>query len=132
MKSNETTMFCAGKPLAAHKHGPDAHAIQTVLDLIGAEVCLQDILQIKFYILCRDSSPVFIAEIEPSICMFWVRPRSEGAPVCKSEIAQSICMFGVRLESLRVAFELKINGPDRIRHCETNWHQAQSRPTIGG
>ena len=109
MKSNETTVFCAGKPLAAHKNGPDAHAIQTVLDFIGVEVCLHDILQIKFYILCRDSFPVFIAEIEPSICMFWVR-----------------------LESLRVAFELKINGPDRIRHCETNWHQAQSRPTIGG
>ena len=132
MKSNETTMFCAGKPFAAHKHGPDAHAIQIVLDFICAEVCLQNILQIKFYMLCRDSFPVFIAEIEPMICMFWVRPSGDGAPVCKSEIAQSICMFWVRLESLRVAFELKISGQDRIRHCETNWHQAQSRPTIGG
>ena len=100
--------------------------------LIGAEVCLQDILHVKFYILCRDIAPVLSAEIEPSICMFWVRPPNDGAPVCKSKIAQNICMFWVRLESLRVALELKISGPDRIRHCETKWHQAQSKPTIGG
>ena len=51
-------MLCVGKPLAAHKYDPDAHAIQSVLDFIGAEIDLQDILQVKLgstplYILCR-------------------------------------------------------------------------------
>ena len=48
MKSNQTTMLCVGKPLLAHKDDPNAHAIQSVLDFIGAEVGLQEhLLRVK-------------------------------------------------------------------------------------
>ena len=41
-------MLCVGKPLVAHKDDPNAHAIQSVLDFIGAEVGLQEhLLRVK-------------------------------------------------------------------------------------
>ena len=34
--------LCPGKPLVVHKGDPDAHAIQSVLGFVGAEVALQE------------------------------------------------------------------------------------------